>query len=169
MKQMHFSPDEWQAFKKKTLEPELTAELEAHLQNCEDCQEYYLGLINEADLDDAAEMIPVDFTDSLLKKIGPSAPASVSVKIRPGKRKLDRRSLLAYYVTAAGLTLVLMGGGVFDSMVVKSMRVSELCMLQSQNIESKVSRDWTTQLMENGSRMMKEISIERERNVKNAK
>lgn len=169
MKQMHFSPDEWQAFKMKILEPELAAELEAHLQICEDCQEYYLGLIEEADLNAATEMIPVDFTDSLLKKIGPPAPASISVKIRPGKRKLDRRSLLAYYVTAAGLTLVLMGGGVFDSMVVKSMQISELCMLQSQNIESKVSRDWTTQLMENGSRMMKEISIERERNVKNAK
>lgn len=169
MKPMHFSTDEWQAFKIKKTEPELTAEMEAHLQLCEDCQDYYLGLIEEADLKAATNMIPFDFTDTLLEKINPPAPASVPVIIRPGKRKIDRRSLLAYYVTAAGLTLVLMGGGVFDSMVDKSMRFSEVCMLQTQSIESKVSQDWSTRLLENGSRMMKEISIDRERNVKDAK
>lgn len=169
MKQMHFSPDEWQAFKVKDTEPELTVEMEAHLQLCEDCQDYYLGLIAESDLEAAMNMIPFDFTDTLLDKINPPAPASAPVKIRPGERKIDRRSLLAYYVTAAGLTLALMGGGVFDSMVDKSMRVSEVCMLQSQRIESKVSQDWSTRLLETGSRMIKEISIERERNVKDAK
>lgn len=169
MKQMHFSPDEWQAYKSKSLEPKVAAELEAHLRHCEDCQEYYLRLFDEEDLKAVINMVPLDFTDTLLDKIQPPPLAPVKPQTPPGRKKLDRRSLMAYYVTSAGLTLALMGGGVFDFMVDQSMQISQKCMLQTQNIESKVSRGWNVPLLENGPRLMEEILIEKERNEQHAK
>jgi hypothetical protein len=62
-----------------------------------------------------------------------------------------------------------MSGGVFDSMVDQSMRISQVCMLQSKNIETKVSKDWSSQLFKDGSQWMHRFSIEKERNVKDAK
>lgn len=166
MKQMHFSTDEWQDFKQKTIEPDISVEMEVHLQFCQSCQEYYLGLFDQPDLDIALKAIPLSFTDSLLNKL--AKPSSIKIK-QPAKRAgLNRRNIFAYYVTAAGLTLALMGGGVFDSMVNHSMRFSKICMVQSQNIEAQVSKDWSTQLIKDSSWINK-LSFERERNVKDAK
>ena len=169
MKQMHFSPDEWLDYKRNTIEPELAAEIEVHLELCEDCREYFLQLINETDLEAAQDKIPLGFTDTLMTKINQPAPAVIPVKIKPTKRKLNRRDLFAYYVTAAVITLALMGGGVFDSMVTKSMYLSQVCMIKSQSIESTVNKDWDRQLMENSAKMMRNFSINKERNMKDAK
>ncbi len=169
MKQMHFSPDEWQDYKMNNIEPELAAEIEAHLALCEDCQEYFLKLIDDTDLETAQDKIPLDFTDTLMTKIYQRSPAMIPVKIKPTKRKLNRRDIFAYYVTAAAITLALMSGGVFDSMVAKSMYLSQVCILKSQKIESTVDKDWDRQLMENSAKMMRNFSINKERNVKDAK
>lgn len=169
MKQMHFSPDEWQDYKSKTIEPELVVEMEAHLELCENCREYFLKLIDETEIKTAHDKISVDFTDTLIKKINQPAPAVIPVKIKPDRRKLNRRDLFAYYVTAAVITLALMSGGVFDSMVEKSMYLSQICMLKSQHIESTANKDWDRQLMEDSSRMIRNFSINKERNVKDAK
>jgi len=169
LKQMHFSPDEWQDYKRKTIEPELMAEIETHLELCEDCQEYFLSLIDEADIEAAQDRISLDFTDNLIKKINKHTPASIPAKIQPGRRKLNRRDLFAYYVTAAVITLALMSGGIFDSMVEKSMYFSQICVLNSQRIESTVSQDWDDQLMKDSSKIIQSFSINKERNVKDAK
>lgn len=168
MKQTHFSTDEWQAFKRKTIEPEISSEMEVHLQFCENCQEFYLGLIEQSDLDLAQTVISLNFTDSLLNKLEKQPSAAIIVKFPMNKPRLNRKNVFAYYVTAAVLTLALMSGGVFDSMVDQSMRFSQICMLQSQNIEAQVSRDWRSQLIKDGSQLMHKLSIERERNVKDA-
>lgn len=168
MKQTHFSSDEWQAFKQKTIEPEIAVEMEAHLQFCENCQEYYLGMIEQSEIDSAFQAIPLDFTDSLLEKLDKQSADSI-IKSIPHKRKLTRRNIFAYYVTAAGLTLFLMNGGIFDSMVDQSMRFTQVCMLQSQKLENQVGKDWSSQLLENSAQLMHKLSVERERNVKDAK
>ena len=166
---MHFSPDEWQDYKRKTIEPELVAEIEAHLALCEDCREYFLRLIDETDIKVAQDKIPLDFTDALINRINQPAPAVIPIKIKPGKRKLNRRDIFAYYVTAAAITLALMSGGVFDSMVEKSMYLSQICVIKSQHIESTANKDWDRQLMENSSRVIRNFSIKIERNMKDAK
>lgn len=168
MNQKHFSNDEWQAFKQKTIEPEICVEMEAHLQFCESCQEFYLSLIEQSDLELAQSAIPLDFTDSLLKQIEKQPNNSIIIKFPAKQSRLNRKNIFAYYVSAAVLTMALMSGGVFDSMVDQSMRFSQICMLQSQNIESRVSRDWSQQIFKDGSRWMHKLSIERERNVKDA-
>jgi len=169
LKQMHFSPDEWQDYKRNTIEPELTAEIEAHLALCENCREYFLNLIDETDFEKTQDKIPLDFTDTLINKINQRTPTVIPDKIKPTKRKLNRRDIFAYYVTAAVITLALMSGGVFDSMVAKSMHLSQVCMLKSQRIESTVNKDWDRQLMENSTKMIRNFSINKERNVKDAK
>ena len=169
MKQTHFSIDEWQAFKRKTIELEIFNEMEVHLQFCENCQEFYLNLIEQSDLELAKAEIPHDFTDSLLKKLDMQPSAPVIINFPTKKPGLNRKNIFAYYVTAAVLTLALMSGGVFDRMVDQSMRISQVCMQQSQNIETKVSKDWSSQLFKDGSQWMHNRSIEKERNVKDAK
>ena len=169
MKQTHFSTDEWQAFKQKTIEPDIYNEMEVHLQFCKSCQEFYLDLIEQSDLDLAKAVIPPDFTDSLLNRLDMQPIAPVIINFPTTKPRLNRKSIFAYYVTVAVLTLALMRGGVFDAMVDQSMRISQVCMLQSQNIESKVSKDWSSQLFKDGSQWMHNLSIEKERNVKDAK
>jgi hypothetical protein len=62
-----------------------------------------------------------------------------------------------------------MSGGVFDSMVEKSMHFSQLCVVNSQRIETSVNKDWDRQLMEDSSKMMRDFSIKKGRNVKDAK
>jgi len=169
LKQEHFSSDEWQVFKQKTIEPEICAEMEVHLQFCESCQELYLNLIEQTDLELAQKAIPPDFTDSLLKKVAKQPTETIILKFPTKKSQPDRKNIFAYYVSAAILTLALMSGGVFDSMVDQSMRFTRICMLQTQNIEAKVSKDWSTELFYDGSQWMQKLSNGRERNVKDAK
>lgn len=169
MKQTHFSTDEWQAFKRKTIEPEILDEMEVHLQFCESCQEFYLDLLEQSDLDLAQAAIPQNFTDSLLNRLDMQPSAAIIAKFPARKTRYNRKNIFAYYVSAAVLTLALMSGGVFDSMVDQSMRLSQICMLQSQNIEVQVSRDWSSQLFKESSQWMHKLTIERERNVKDAK
>jgi len=169
LKQTHYSKDEWQAFKRKTIESEVFDEMEVHLQFCESCQEFYLGLIEQSDLDLVQAIIPQNFTDALLNRMEKRPAATIVVKLPTNKPKPNRKSVFAYYVTAAVFTLALMSGGVFDSMVDQSMRLSQICMLQSQNIEVQVSRDWSSQLFKESPQWMHKLTIERERNVKDAK
>ena len=169
MREMHFSTDEWQAFKRKTIEPEICVEMEVHLQFCESCQEFYLGLIEPSDLVLAQAAIPLNFTDALLNRMEKQSSAAIIVNFPTKKPKLNRKNVFAYYVTAAVLTLALMSGGVFDTMADHSMRFSQICMVQSQKIEAQVSRDWYSQLFKDGSQWMNKLPIERERNVKDAK
>ena len=169
MKQTHFSTDEWLTFKRKNIDAAIYAEMEIHLQFCESCQEFYLGLIEQSDLELAQTAIPLDFTDALLNRVNKQPSAPIIIKFPTKKVRLNRKNIFAYYVSAAVLTLALMSGGVFDSMVDQSMRFSQICMLQSQNIEAKVSRDWSSQLFKDGSQWMEKLSNGKERNVKDAK
>jgi len=167
LKQMHFTYDEWQAFKENSLTPEKSAAMEIHLQDCETCQELYLSLIEPYDLDLVQTAIPLDFTETLMSKL--DKQTATIIKIPAPKPILKRKSIFAYYVTAAAVTLALMNGGVFDSMVDQSMHFSKACMIQSQNIETQVSRDWRSQLLKDNSAWMDKFSFAKERNVKNAK
>lgn len=169
MKQMHFSIDEWQAFTLKTIDPEILSEMEIHLQLCDSCQEFYLDLIEQNDLDAAQAVIPLNFTDSVINKVYKQSSTAIVVKLPTKKPRPSRKSIFAYYVTAAVLTLFLMSGGVFDAMVDQSMHLSQVCMLQSQNIEAQVGKDWSTPIFKDSSQWRNNLTIEKERNVKDAK
>lgn len=167
MKTLHYGTDQWQNFKSRTSETPETYAMEAHLLECDSCREIYLNLFLQEELNQALNIIPPDFTDSLIAKIELPPP----VKARPlySRPVVNRKGIFAYYVTAAAVTLVLMSGGVFDSMANQSVRFSHVWAMQSRNFESRVSRDWSSKLLKDGTIWMQNQSFSKERKVKNAK
>ncbi len=168
MKPLHYGTDEWLAYKLKTSTEEKMAAMESHLEFCASCQEIYLDLIDQPDLDMVQQFIPPDFTKSLMNSLDIQLSNSNIVKFPARKQALNRKGIFAYYVTAAVITLVLMSGGIFDSMVDQSMRFTHICMVQSHNVEAKVNKDWNWQLVKHDSLWMNN-RLDQERNVKDAK
>lgn len=167
MRHLHYGADEWLAYKSRTISTDKAAEMETHLYICESCQEIYLDLIDQPDLDQAQQFIPPNFTEKLIGSLNIRSSEDM-IKFPLKKPALNRKCIFVYYVTAAVITLALMSGGVFDSMVDQSMRFSHLCMLQSQSIEAKVSMDLRWQLFEDDSQWS-HSRFNQERNVKDAK
>jgi hypothetical protein len=109
----HYTEQEWASFKKHLLSEEMCQEMEQHLQVCDSCMNLWLGLITEAEIDDAAAVISDDFglnTMKLTQVMTKNASA-------PSSPKSKKRRLLAYYTAAAAVTLILVSGGVFQNMV----------------------------------------------------
>ncbi|HWP95500.1 MAG TPA: hypothetical protein VN426_01500 [Syntrophomonadaceae bacterium] len=115
----HYSAEQWQEFYSNTDRLENRLEMEKHLLECDECRTLFLKGINQGEIEKAALIIPPDFTSQTLKR------AVGKMQEGPNRRKVypSRRKLLACYATAAVITLVLMGGGVFQNL---SGRINQL-------------------------------------------
>lgn len=110
---IHYTQQEWVDFKQHSLPEEKELKMEQHLQTCDTCMDLWLGLITEAEIGVAAVIIPDDFSRSTMKLI--RAQAKPVSPLSSNKNK--RRRLLAYYTAAAAITLMLVSGGVFQTVV----------------------------------------------------
>lgn len=137
----HYKPEEWSAFYKKDKNLDLLA-MEDHLLECDTCLKLFLLAVEQADLKLIEQLIPADFN----RKTGQMLQRPVAYDLH--NKDLKPRWLAANYVAAAMLTLMLMGGGVFQTLAVKASEVPiRYPSDYSQKINSFLS-SWPEQLME---------------------
>lgn len=110
---IHYTQQEWIDFNQHNLPEEIELKMEQHLQTCNSCMDLWLGLITEAEIDVAAVIVPDDFSRSTMNHIQAQANSVAPLSSNRSKR----RRLLAYYTAAAAITLMLVSGGVFQTVV----------------------------------------------------
>lgn len=137
----HYSAEEWSAFYQKDESLDLLV-MEDHLLECDQCLELFLLAVEQTDLKSIEQRIPADFnrktSQRLLEPVVWEHPS----------RDYKPRWLAANYVAAAILTVMLMGGGVFQTLALKASEVPVRHSLNySQKINSFLSR-WPGQLMD---------------------
>jgi hypothetical protein len=135
----HYSAEEWSAFYRKEENLDLLA-MEDHLLECDQCLELFLLAVEQGDLKSIEQRIPADFnrkTSQMLQ--GP-------VVLELPRKDFRPRWLAANYVAAAILTVMLMGGGVFQTLALKASEVPvRHPSSYSQKINSFLS-SWPEQL-----------------------
>lgn len=136
----HYSADEWSAFYRKEESLNLLA-MEDHLLECDRCLELFLLAVEQADLPSIEQRIPADFKQKTSRMLqGP-------VALEPGHKDFRPRWLAANYIAAAILTVMLMGGGVFQTLAIKASGIPiRHTSIYSQKINSLLS-SWPEQLM----------------------
>lgn len=111
----HFSKEEWILYKKNLLSEEDSIKMEDHLYTCDTCMDTFLSLIDSKDLDFAGEIIPSDFTQSVMEKTEGVTPI-FKARNKPIKKKKMMENIFMYYIAVASVVLVLTAGGVFTKM-----------------------------------------------------
>lgn len=107
----HYDYVEWVLYKNKLLDDEIYKEMEEHLLQCNDCMDIFLSLIDEIDLENAKTIIPIDFTDKVIKNIKNIRPITKPI------RKKKANNFFMYYVAVASITILLTAGGFFEKMI----------------------------------------------------
>ncbi|MEQ8174953.1 MAG: hypothetical protein ABRQ26_07755 [Syntrophomonadaceae bacterium] len=137
----HYSAEEWSAFYRKEASLDLLA-MEDHLLECDKCLELFLLALEQADLKSIEQRIPADFTQTTGQRL--RSPVVLELP----RKDFKPRWLAANYVAAAILTVMLMGGGVFQTLALKA---SEVPVRHSPNYSQKINSflsSWPEQLMD---------------------
>lgn len=156
----HFSSEEWRNLG-KGLNNEIQIEMEKHLLDCDACLQLFLEGIDEAALDEARNAIPSDFT------------ARTCALIKAGERKTERypahfqrKGLLAYYTAAAAITIMLTGGGVFQSLNNASINLPTNPAVHDASKYESILFNWPAQLQEKTAGWLNTINLESYKEVK---
>lgn len=151
----HYSCEEWKAFLLNEGSFD-EAEMENHLLECDICSELFLQNIDENLLQELEASIPPEFTGRAMRYIERNLPGS-------RKTKTIGNRLLASYAVAASLTLMLMGGGVFENL---SGEMSRISRFQDSAVSFKVStflNKWTAQVKFNTWDWFEKIPLREDR------
>ena len=128
----HFSREEWILLKKDEFDKRQREQMEAHLTSCEFCLDIFLSLIDDEDISQGEKCISPDFTDSLFFEL-----RKIQKPIRKhGYPREKKKNLFIYYMAASMVTLILMNGGLFQSIAGPEI------FNTSKRIENKVSVNW---------------------------
>lgn len=110
----HYDELEWLFYKERVVSEEKYNEMENHLYECDECMNIFLSLINNEEINSAEEIIPENFTDSVMNNIK-------SFKNKPiakvGKSSMIFKDIFGYYVAVAAVAIILTWGGFFSSLV----------------------------------------------------
>lgn len=137
----HYSAEEWSAFYRKEESLSLLA-MEDHLLECDECLEFFLLAVERADLKSIEQRIPADFN----QRTGQMLQGPVVLELP--RKDFRPRWMAANYVAAAILTVMLMSGGVFQTLAVKASDVPvRYPSSYSQKINTFLS-SWPEQLMD---------------------
>lgn len=137
----HYSAEEWSAFYRKEESLSLLA-MEDHLLECDECLELFLQAVEQADLKSIEQRIPAGFN----QRTGQMLQGPVVLELP--RKDFRPRWMAANYVAAAILTVMLMGGGVFQTLAVKASEVPvRYPSSYSQKINTFLS-SWPEQLMD---------------------
>lgn len=148
----HFDSAKWKLYIENKLDEYEEAEMQEHLLNCDQCLSLYLSMldyeINEKSIDE--EIFPaIAFTDSVM-----SVMKIDKKKAEEKRQKRNHINMVVYYVSAASITLFLMGSGVFQQL---HNTFSDLNyeVSSTQEIESKLFfSGWTEKLTEGTSNII---------------
>lgn len=133
----HYSREEWLIFKKDGFDNCEMEKMEDHLYSCDLCMKIFLDVLDDNDITKAEESIPDSFTRNTLIYIKEKGNASPSITKRTEFLR-RRQNLFTYYVAAAVLTLVFMGGGVFQSLVDNYASFSQTaCTVEHQKMQEE--------------------------------
>lgn len=133
----HYTKEEWCIINKG--DQKKFRIMEEHLQECEECLEIFLNLIDSEEIAGAEEAVPLDFTPSVMQFINRMQGKPRQVRKKPAEQSLKRQSMLVYYAAAVLLTLVFMGGGVFQALVNGYTDVAMSAGQNSKRIEQKLT------------------------------
>ncbi|WP_163536218.1 zf-HC2 domain-containing protein [Gracilibacillus sp. YIM 98692] len=107
----HLSKDILKLYMNHELDVEEQERTESHLYDCDDCLNVYLALIESQTL---KHSVSDDFTDQTVSKIYSQTKSHQKSK-KPYSSK--NRKLITHYFLAAGLTIVLMLTGIFQTVL----------------------------------------------------
>ncbi|WP_066299087.1 hypothetical protein [Bacillus sp. FJAT-29937] len=111
----HYSIEEWMNYVKNEFDQDVREEYENHLYTCDQCLDVYLEAVTAAESELPEMMNDIDFTNSIMAQIAESHPPSVkAVKKRKESRPFYQTAIF-HYTVAAGMTILLMTTGVFQS------------------------------------------------------
>ncbi len=147
----HFDQQQWRLFYEGRLNGEELQQMEDHLLRCESCNELFLNCMADDDICEAASVIPADFNRRTMEHI----KKSTRTPARKDLSQQKRRRLLVYYVAAAAVTLVLMQGGVFQSMVQETARSSQEARMETK--QNNLLFTWPQYLNQNSDLLMRSL------------
>lgn len=110
----HFKEAKWRLFKERMCPKDMAEVMEDHLAACEPCRDIFLSLIGEEEIAQGAELLSPDFSRRVMAAVKNNGGQRVAGK----KNRLGRRekNTPVYFAVAAAITLILMGGGLFQSL-----------------------------------------------------
>lgn len=149
----HYSKAEWLWFVNTDSDTLLYEEMQEHMQNCDECMNLYLELIEGI----TRSEVPVteDFTDRVMEAVHRE-------KVEAAKKRLNQNRIntLIYYVSAASLTLFLMGTGTFHD-IYKSFASVEKYTLENPQKQSLFMSGWTSKLTYETSKILSGVKEEK--------
>lgn len=142
----HYTREQWSLLGQGKLSRNTEEQMENHLYSCEHCMESFLDVINADDMKIAEEIIPPDFTDSTAAYIKKKSRTKTSISSKA--RSIHRRqNLIVCYAAAAILTLIFMGGGVFESLVDNYAKIStDVCTVEHKKMQESMGVTWADNL-----------------------
>ncbi len=165
----HFDVQEWLLFYQGEEGKENEHLMEEHLVVCEECMQIFLARIDEIEISRARAIIPPDFTTRTIELVQEQRERLKYLK-QTGQpyqhRERWRRKLFSYYVAAASVTLMLMGGGAFQSAIHQAPNISIPYSLEVPNKKHNFIFTWPTQLREKTTGWIGSIELKNHKEVK---
>lgn len=118
----HYDYMEWIFYKEKVFSNEKLERMEEHLYRCGECMDIFLSLIDKREEEETQEIIPVDFTDRIMKDI---QKINYKPKSIEGKQNSKFKDMFVYYVAVASVAIVLTLGGFYSGIVDLVPKVSK--------------------------------------------
>jgi hypothetical protein len=103
----HYSKAEWLWFINNESHASLHQDMQEHMLTCDDCMVIYSDLIDGIDIEES--VISKDFTDRVIEMVHKDKIESTQAKL-----KQKRINAMVNYISAASITLFLMGAGAFQ-------------------------------------------------------
>jgi hypothetical protein len=139
---LHYSLIEWKAYRDNLVNNDKIEKMQNHLLECDECMENYLLSMDYLEEGTLQPLVPKNFTEEVMEVIHEE-----NKKILMLRRKSAKSKLIAYYVSAACVTLFLLSSGVFASMFNSFSKLSIQISTVSSKAESIFTSGWTDKLV----------------------
>lgn len=156
----HYSKSQWLQYKKGLLAPALLLKMEEHLVQCDVCMQSYLSLIAKEEITRAAGLLSPGFSSGVMmqiRAIPQSAPTRKILSPASGIRGERRKNLLIYYTAAASITLLFMGGGLFQNLVDTGREAMAYTARPQVETQRSVSLDWPDKVVSKAAQWIKDF------------
>ncbi|ATW26497.1 hypothetical protein [Candidatus Formimonas warabiya] len=153
----HFSDEEWLVFKEGMVPPDLGQKMENHLVECDRCRERFLMLFGDKEIGAAETLLSEDFTDRVLDALGQEKGLFPKEKKRVSRPNKDSA---VYFAVAAAITILLMGSGIFQSLVDIVPQFASRANVQEQWAGEKTGIGWSEKLVDQTADWMQNFEMQ---------
>lgn len=108
----HVSKAGWVAYLADEMPEDIKIEYENHLYSCDECLSVYMEAM---EMEEASLLIVGDIADSVMKSIK-REKGGAEEEATQIRKEQSLRTIARHYLIAAGFTVLLMAGGVFQSL-----------------------------------------------------